>query len=442
MVAMSGQVRAECQKEPRKQYLDLVSMFRPLTKESLTVPSANRLPELTRRAFGLAAQERPGPVFLELPEDVMKERWDSAATTYRRPEVKGPDAAAVAKARDIIAASRRPLILAGHGTMRSRATAELVRFAESWNMPAAMTWLGAGSVPFDHPLSLGTVGLRRADMVREAFEAADLVVLVGFDLMEFGPQYWNVGTAKRIVYVGEAPCETSPGMRPSAQVLGDIGRSLVALSDGATRLDDWTADLKARLFSMMNTIPEQESGVKPQAIVRAVRTSLKREDIAVSDVGAHLIWMAQRYPVYKENTLLVSNGLIPMGVGIPWAIAAKLTFPERKVVASVGDGSFLMTSMELETAKRLRTPFVTIVWNDRSLDLIRIKQESGFRRRIGTSFDNPDIVRYAESMGAEGHRVSTAEELQETIVRCLRDDALAVIDVPVDAAENSKLRPS
>jgi acetolactate synthase-1/2/3 large subunit len=152
--------------------------------------------------------------------------------------------------------------------------------------------------------------------------------------------------------------------------------------------------------------------------------------------------MAQRYPVYKENTMLLSNGLIPMGVGIPWAIAAKLTFPERKVVTSVGDGSFLMTSMELETAKRLRTPFVTVVWNDSEYGLIRLKQERAFKRTIGTEFGNPDLVKYAESMGAKGYRVTSGEGLREVVARCLRDDELAVIDVPVDRRENSKLNPS
>jgi acetolactate synthase-1/2/3 large subunit len=442
MVAMSGQLRTECQREPRKQYLDLTAMFRPITKASMTVPSANRIPELVRKAFGLAAQERPGPVFLELPEDVMKERWDSKPATTKWPEMGGPDGAATATAREIIATSCRPIVLAGHGVVRSRASTELVRFVESWNIPAAMTWLGTGSVPFGHPLSLGTVGLRRTDLMRVAFEEADLVILVGFDLMEFEPQYWNFGAKKRIVYIGMAPCETPPGLRPAVQLLGDITKSLRAVSEGASVRENWTTELKAQLVGMMDAVPEQDGGVKPQAIVRAIRNSLGQEDIAVSDVGAHLIWMAQRYPVYKENTLLMSNGLIPMGVGIPWAIAAKLTFPQRKVVASVGDGSFLMTSMELETAKRMNTPFVTVVWNDACLDLIRIKQEKAFGRESGTRFTNPDIVKYAESMGAEGHRVSTAEELQEKIVRCLRDDNLAVIDVPIDTAENSKLRPN
>jgi acetolactate synthase-1/2/3 large subunit len=224
--------------------------------------------------------------------------------------------------------------------------------------------------------------------------------------------------------------------------VGDLKRSLGALSDGGLSRPVWTGELKRRLEDLLASVPEQGEGVKPQAIVRAIRRSLGREDIAVSDVGAHLLWMAQRYPVYRENTLLLSNGLIPMGVGIPWAIAAKLTFPERKVVASVGDGSFAMTGMELLTAKELGTPFVTVVWNDSELGLIRIKQEKTFGRSSGIAFDNPDLVRYAESLGATGHRVASEDELEETLAHCLEHDELAVIDVTVDRKESARLMPS
>ena len=174
---------------------------------------------------------------------------------------------------------------------------------------------------------------------------------------------------------------------------------------------------------------------------RAIRNALGREDVAVSDVGAHLLWMAQRYPVYKENTLLLSNGLIPMGVGVPWAIAAKLACPERKVVASVGDGSFAMTSMELMTAKEQGAPIVTVVWDDNELALVRIKQERAFGRSHGIELGNPDIVRYAESLGVAGYRVSTGVELGEALARCLRDDEIAVIDVAVDRKEAARLMP-
>jgi acetolactate synthase I/II/III large subunit len=442
MVAMSGQIKVGCQHPPRKQYIDLVSMFRPITKESIAVRAAGRIPDLTRRAFDLASQERPGPVFLELPEDVLKERVEDSPMPSTRHEVMGSDIFNFERLRHMIDSSERPIILAGQGVVRGGAAESLLCFASNWNIPVAMTWLGAGAAPFDDALSLGTIGLRKADVMRAAFEAADLVILVGFDLIEFEPQYWNYGTPKRIAYIGAVACETAPGFIPDLQVLGSVRKILTALSSDPDPRKSWTTEMKEKLVTMLSEAPLEDGGVKPQNIIRAIRNTLGREDIAISDVGAHLIWMAQRYPVYKENTMLLSNGLIPMGVGIPWAIAAKLTFPERKVVASVGDGSFLMTSMELETAKRLGTPFVTIVWNDSEYGLISLKQERAFQRTIGTEFTNPDLVKYAESMGARGYRVSSTEELEETIARCLKDDELAVIDVPVDYRENAKLSPS
>ncbi len=442
MVAMSGQVKVDCQHHPRKQFIDLVSMFRPITKESISVRAAGRLPDLTRRAFDLASQERPGPVFLELPEDVLKERVEDAPMQITRHEIMGSDIFNFERLRRLLDASERPIILAGQGVVRGGASEALLCFASNWNIPVAMTWLGAGVAPFDDALSLGTVGLRRADMMRAAFEAADLVILVGFDLMEFEPQFWNYGAPKRIAYIGAVACETAPGFAPDLQVLGSVRKVLTSLSSDPDPKKSWSTGMKDQLVNMLSEAPKEDKGVKPQNIIRAIRDSLGRDDIAISDVGAHLIWMAQRYPVYKENTMLLSNGLIPMGVGIPWAIAAKMTFPERKVVASVGDGSLLMTSMELETAKRLGTSFVTVVWNDSEYGLIRLKQEKAFHRSIGTEFGNPDMVKYAESMGAAGYRISSSEELRETIARCLKDDELAVIDVPVDYRENAKLSPS
>lgn len=441
LVAMSGQLSRECQRGPRKQYLDLMAMFRPITKDAISLSSAAAIPEVVGRAFSVAAAERPGPVYLELPEDVMKERFEGAPPALWE-ERCGPSVPDVGAIMDLLLHAQRPIILAGAGVVRGRASAELRSFAERWSVPVGMTWMGAGSVPFDHPLSLGTVGLRKADMARAAFESADLIILVGFDLMEFEPQYWNFGTAKKVIYIAAAPCERVPGFEPNLQVIGDVGRSLGLLADHGSSRPVWTSELKSKLEDTITAVPEQIEGVKPQAIVRAIRSSLGREDIAVSDVGAHLIWMAQRYPVYKENTLLMSNGLIPMGVGVPWAIAAKLTHPERKVVASVGDGSFAMTGTELMTAKELGAPLVTVVWNDSELALIRIKQEKAFGRSHGIGFENPDVVGYAESLGATGYRVASAGELEETLERCLREDELAVIDVMVDRKEAARLTPS
>jgi acetolactate synthase-1/2/3 large subunit len=440
MVAMSGQVRTGYQRPPRKQYIDLVSMFKPITKESVSVRSAGTIPQLTRRAFEVASTERPGPVFLELPQDVLEEKVEAAPLEPVRNEVRRPDAFNIEHLRRLIDGSRRPLILAGQGVVRGGASEALASFAGNWNIPVAMTWLGAGVVPFDNALSLGTVGLRKADIVRGAFEEADLIILVGFDLMEFEPQFWCIGCEKKIAYIGVAPHEEVPGFRLDVQVLGDIRKILTALSADSKTKVAWTTGHREMLLKDLAEIPKGEGTVKPQGIVRSIREVLGREDIAISDVGAHLIWMTRRYPVYQENTMLVSNGLIPMGVGIPWAIAAKLTYQDKKVVASVGDGSFIMTSNELVTAKNLGTSFVTVVWDDSEYGLIRLRQERAFGRTTDISFGNPDVVKYAESLGAEGYRVSSTGELKETLAWSLKDNSLAVIDVAIDRGENSKLK--
>lgn len=441
MVALSGQVRTEQQRAPRKQYIDLVSMFKPITKSSFSFRDPNSIPELARKAFATATTERPGPVFVELPEDVLKSTADArpCPTVHEAPAAADFETEAI---RKLLINSKKPLILSGQGVIRGRASEELTRFASAWNIPVAMTWLGTGTMSCENPLSLGLVGLRKADLVRGAFEEADLVILVGFDTIEFEPQFWNIGAPKKVVYMGAAPCDDVPGLQLDLQVLGDVRQILMALNEHPRPRVDWASGYHVELDRAISALPEDSSPVKPQQVIHAIRDALGRDGIVVSDVGAHLIWMAQRYPVYGPSTALLSNGLLPMGVGVPWAIAAKLTHPDRKVVASVGDGSFLMTSMELETAKRLGTPFVVVVWNDSEYGLIKLKQERAFGRgrSIGTRFNNPDVVKFAESLGAEGYRVSSAADLKEALTRSLNDDSLAVIDVVIDHEENSRLK--
>ncbi len=429
LVAMSGQVRRDCP-APRKQYIDLVSMFRPITKGSFTARSADQLPALTRRAFDLAAEERPGPVFMELPEDVLKER--TTAMPLPPSDRKASGANDLGALRSLLASAERPLVLSGAGVLRGGAAKALRSFVSAWNIPAAMTWMGAGAVAFDDRLGLNTVGLRRADMVRAAFEEADLIIMVGFDLIEFEPRYWMVGREKKVAYIGAVPCDLVPGFQPNVEVVGDLRRLLSELSDRPSRKADWASGIRRQLHDSLAALPAEGRGVKPQHIIRAIRDCLGRKDIAVSDVGAHLIWMAQRYPVYEPHTMLVSNGLIPMGVGVPWAIAAKLVHPERKVVASVGDGSFAMTCMELLTAKELGLGMVVVVWNDAQFQLIRARQEAGFNRSTGVKLPNLDFAEMARSMGISGHRVHSVSELTDVMSNALRDEELTLIDVAID----------
>ena len=439
VVAIAGQAGAERAYHPQKQYIDLVQMYRPVTKDSFSVRTTSRVPVQVRRAFDIATAERPGPVLLELPEDVMKEEAKG------EPLVKGhihhlrTELAAIDSVREILASSRKPLVFAGAGVMRANAVSRLQRFIHRWHIPIVHSWHGAGMISYEDELSLNTVGLRSGDFVRLAFEEADAVFLVGFDLPEFAPVVWNVGAHKAIVHIDAQPAESVPNYAPDVQLVGDIGSILDRLSLDPKPKRNWATQYKEDLNRCMERCPTGETPVKPQLIVRAIRRALGKEDICVSDVGAHLVWLAKLYPVYKENTLLLSNGLIPMGIGLPTAIAARLTNPSKKVVAAVGDAGLMMSLAELETAKRLGVRFVTVVFNDRDLGLIKVKQEKAYGRAYDTRFDNPNMVELARSFGAKGYRVETASELKEALRQALSADELAVIDVPVDYSENKYL---
>ena len=439
LIAITGQVGADQAFPPRKQYIDLVDMYRPVTKQSLSIASATRIPVQVRRAFDIAASERPGPVHLALPEDMMKSEARGAPLKRARHEIVSCDTGSLERLRGMLAQAEKPMVFAGPGIIRSGAADRFRAFIEGWGIPTVHSWHGAGIIPYDDPLSLNTVGLRTKDNVRKAFEEADLMLLVGYDVPEFAPVFWNIGRRKNIAIIDSIPAPVVPHFEPDIQVVGDIGSVLERLSRNPIKKDNWASAHKDFLEQCVDGCPSDGTPIKPQLAVKAVRQALGKGGICVSDVGAHLIWIARLYPVYRENSLLLSNGLIPMGIGVPWAIGAKLARPEEKVVAVCGDGGFLMTAAELETAKRLGTAFVTVIFNDSGLGLIKYKHRKAYGRDYGADFGNPDFVEYAQSFGVEGYRVSTAKELEETIGTSLAANELAVIDCPIDYSENKDI---
>ncbi|MCQ5375103.1 MAG: thiamine pyrophosphate-dependent enzyme, partial [Methanomassiliicoccales archaeon] len=353
--------------------------------------------------------------------------------------ISGGDDSSIDILTKMIESSETPIVLAGRGILRACAQDEFREFVRSLNIPVAHTWMGSGLIPFDDPLSLHSVGLRTHDFMRKAFELSDLVIAIGYDILEFQPVFWNIGIKKKIAYIGVSRAETAPKFSPDIQLVGNMKKILSLLASCNVRKDNWTSELREQLHRRIFGLPPDESPVKPQLAVRAIRDCLGKKDIVVSDVGAHLLWMEKLYPTYAERTLIASNGLLPMGIAVPGAIAAKLICPEKKVVAVCGDGGFLMTSSELETASRLKTPFTTVIFNDGGFGMIKIRQLKNFGRTIGVDFGNPDFVKYAESFGANGYKVSTAKELSEVLMNCLNNDELSVIDVLIDYDENAHL---
>lgn len=433
MIALVSQAGEARRNPPQKQVLDLVAMFRPLAKKVLDVNNPQELPATVRRAFALAGRERTGPVVLQLPEDIMKRESPGEALDPVPPRRMRSVPTSITQIRRLLERSEKPLAIIGHGVLRENAVVEVREFLASWGIPAGCTWMASGALPYDHPLSLGTIGMRNSDLAKEAYDEADLVALIGYDATEFQPQYWNRGREKTVVYMGRGGPGKARELKVSASAEGDLVHTLGKLIPKGAKAQEWYASHQG---TMRRATETPSSG--PKGLVQALRRQMGRQDIVVSDVGAHLIWLAKFYPTYEPNTLLLQNGLIPMGVAVPSAIAARMLHPERRVVAVAGDGGFLMSSSELETAKRLGVNFVTVIFNDGGLGLIREKMMRGLGRASNVDLGFPDIPTYARSFGAEGYSVHE-KEFEAVLKDCLSRNALAVIDVKVDYSHNCDL---
>jgi acetolactate synthase I/II/III large subunit len=441
LVALTGQVSLDRMHKESHQFVDVVSLFRPITKWNTSLRIPGIIPEAIRKAFKLAQTEKPGATHLEIPEDVVAQESDEAPLPAQLPR-PGPAAAEqVERAVRIISQARAPVVLAGNGVIRGRASEALTRFAKRLNIPVATTFMGKGAISDKDPLSLGAIGLQVQDYVNSGFDQADVVIAVGYDLVEYSPRFWNPERDKKIVHVDMSPAEVEASYVVAVGVVGDISESLDQLAGQATPRQTPHA---SRLHQMLKDEREQYRDdqsfpLKPQKILCDLRSALGDDDIVISDVGAHKIWVARMFPTYRPNTCIISNGFASMGLAVPGAVAAKLIYPERKVVAVTGDGGFLMNSQELETAMRMKTPYVVLVFTDQTYGLIKWKQVKKFGQSAFVDFTNPDLVRYAESFGARGHRIQAAAELGPVLRQALDSNVLSVIDCPVDFAENLKL---
>jgi acetolactate synthase-1/2/3 large subunit len=342
-------------------------------------------------------------------------------------------------AADLIEKSRQPLILAGIGAVRGKAAKELLAFSQKTGIPVANTFMGKGIVPWDYDLALLSIGLQSRDYVTCGFERADLVIAVGYDLVEYSPRHWNPDGKKPIIHIDFTPSEVDAYYQPLVEIVADVRETLELLTREVQGQKD-TSYPKTLRASILKELEDQATDegfpVKPQRILHDVRQVLGKEDILISDVGAHKIWIARMFRASVPNTVIISNGFAAMGIALPGAIAAKLVNPERKVLAICGDGGFLMACSELETARRLGLAFVVLIFNDNGYGLIRWKQQKKFGREFATTLGNPDFKQLAESYGAKGYRIGAAKELIPALREAFAQTVPAVIEVSVDYREN------
>jgi acetolactate synthase-1/2/3 large subunit len=446
LVAITGQASLNRRHKESHQYIDVISMFKPVTKWNTSIPSAEVIPEAVRKAFKVAQTEKTGSTHLELPEDVAEEPIADAPLLaplfVQAPVTPEPAPAQIARAVRAIAGARRPLILAGNGVIRGRAHEAVRQFAERLRIPAVHTFMAKGVLPDSDPLSLYTIGLQARDYVSVVMEQADVIIALGYDFVEYAPCFWNPSRDKRIVHVDVSPAEVDEHYIVEVGVLGDLRLSLEHIGAGLQPFDDsWAANARK---CVIDGFEGELAGpmtwpLRPQHLMRELRAALEPNDLVLCDVGAHKLWMARMFPCEVANSCIISNGFAAMGIAVPGAIAAKLLLPDQRVIAVTGDGGFLMNSQELETAVRLGLSLVILVWRDDGYGVIRWKQMVRFGRTSSVDFGNPDLVSYATSFGARGYRVTEPSELRPILAQAFGSPVPVVIDCTVDYSENLRL---
>lgn len=441
LIAIAGQASTRRLHKESHQVLDLKALFDPITKYSSRVLEASIIPEVIRKAFKIAQTEKTGACFIEFPENIALEQADLAPLPIKNVQLSEPASERVKRAAAAISAARNPIILAGNGVVRSSACSHLSDFARQLNIPVANTFMAKGVIPFNHPMALGSAGLQSNDYVSVGFDRADLIICIGYDMVEYHPYLWHPSRDRKIIHIDSVSAEVDEAYNVAIGVVGDIKHSLTRIAEIAVpREGNIARPLRHALTEEMNQHADDKAyPVKPQKLIWELRTALDLQDIVICDVGAHKLWMARMFRCEHANTCIISNGFASMGIAVPGAIAAKLLYPDRNIVAVTGDAGFLMNSQELETAIRLNVAIVVLIWNDQGYGLIEWKQMNEFKRISNVKFSNPDFVKYAESFGAVGFRVEKTEELFPILQKALSLNKVCVIDCPVDYSENLKL---
>jgi len=436
LVALTGQSDLERMHKESHQYIDLLGIMRPIVKWNARVTSPNIIPEVVRKAFKVAQAQKPGTTHLELPEDVMAAPLDAAPLPVR-PERRRPEVSAseLIQAAQLIRDAVNPVVLAGNGVARVGASPTLREFSRATGIPVAETFMGKGLLDYEDERALGTVGLQSRDYVLAGFEDADLVITVGYDLVEHAPKHWNPDSDKTILCIDTVSPDVDENFMTAVDLVGDLEHILSRLTDecrgmssggGSSRLNDLV------LGRFEAAKDDDHFPVQPPRALWEIRQALGREDVLISDVGLHKLWIGRMFPAHEPNTVMIANGLAGMGFAVPSAIAAKLVHPDRKVVAVAGDGGFLMNCQELETATRLKTAFVTIIWENAQFGSIVWKQDSRFGEHFGVDFTNPDFVKLADAFGMPAWRCESIEDFQRHLTHALGLEVPSLIVLPID----------
>lgn len=447
LIALTGQGSTARLHKESHQIMDVVGMFEEVTKWNTSIYNASTIPEIVRKAVRVARSEKPGAVHIELPEDVAKHATDARPMQVHRFRRPVPDNEIVDQAFELLKKAKRPVILAGNGTIRKRASKQLRELCEATGIGVLSTFMGKGSVDMDADYCLYTIGLGNKDFPTLAIDDADLVITMGFDMVEYHPHLWNPNSDKCIIHADFLPAEIDEHYNPQVELVGDLAQTLWMLTERVRAYQEHAElgfdfrrqrELRGKMQQEFSAHANDDVAgpVRPQKILWDVRQVMGPEDILLSDVGAHKMWIARHYQCHEPNTCLIPNGFCSMASAMPGAIAAHIVYPQRQVLAICGDGGFMMNVQEMETAKRLNSNIVVMVWEDGGYGLIAWKQDNEFDQHTDLSFGNPDWLQLAQAFGWHGHLLSRSRDLQDVLRQAFAESGPSLVVVPVDYSEN------
>jgi len=462
ILVITGQTDTDFLHKESHQNMDAVAMFKPITKWRWSIRNADSIPEIVRRAFKIALEEKAGAVHLELPQDIAKMGSDIKPIKTQQVFRSRPNKELIEKAANLILESKTPILLVGNGCIRGRPSLYVRKFVEKTGICSMNTFMAKGVISDKSDLHLHTIGIREADHASIAMREADLVIAIGYDLVEYSPKHWNCSLDKKIIHIDFTPAESDTYYPPTIEIAADIEYTMYAILEEIEKIrkQEQKEEEKQRQYRILHSDPPElfkkikteivwrlerykndiSYPIKPEKLVLDVRDALDDSDLVISDVGVHKLWIAKIYNTYTPNTCIVPNGFCSMGFALPAAIAAQLVDPSHKIVAMCGDGGFLMNVQEIETAVRLRLPIIVIVWCDYDYGMISLKQIYEFGRSAFTKFNNPNFVKLAESFGAIGYNVRSAQEFSKVLEKAkLSKSSPVIISIDVDYSRNRLL---
>ncbi len=440
LLVITGQKPIKRSKQGKFQIIDVVGMMRPITKFSDTIVSAERIPSSVYHAIRIAEKERPGATHLEFPEDIAEEETESKPILWQKTRRPTPDEKAIDALVETVEAAKSPILLLGSGANRRLVRKQLINFINKTDIPFITTQLGKGVIDESDRRFIGTAAVSEKDFVHAALKRADLIVMVGHDIFEKPPVLDIKG--QKLVHIDFSAADIDDIYVPDLEIVGDISHALWALTE-RVKVKNWDFSKfyiaqKELEKSILDNADSDHFPIKPQRLVSTLRKILPRDAMLSLDNGMYKLWIARNYPAYEQNTVLLDNALATMGAGLPAAMAAKLSYPDRKVVVVAGDGGFLMNVADLETAKRLGLDMTIVIVRDNGYGMIKWKQDAMKLADYGLNFSNPDFVKLAESFGANGHKATSTEEFEKMLKQYVNSPGIHLIDLEIDYSENEK----